>query len=117
MERKYDVEGSIAIAKFLKYGYPVLILVSLIIVYFLDVSKFLYYIPVGFLFIMSIHTIIAAYLFKDHYICFMQSMKHAVMDPAIKYDEFEIKKMKKEGIITGLIFFVLGIIFAVLIIV
>jgi hypothetical protein len=115
-QKQYDVEGAIALAKFLKFGYLILIIVSLLIVYILNISKYFLFIPVGFLFVMSLHILIATYFFKDHYICFMQSMKHAVMDPTIKYDKREIKAMKKDGFATGLITLVFSFIFTLLII-
>lgn len=115
-QKQYDVEGAIALAKFLKFGYLILIIVSLLIVYILNISKYYLFIPVGFLFVMSLHILIATYYFKNHYICFMQSMKHAVMDPTIKYDKREIKAMKKDGFATGLIILVFSFIFTLLII-
>lgn len=115
-QKQYDVEGAIALAKFLKFGYLILIFLSLFIVYFFNLSKYWFFIPIGFLFIMSIHILIATYFFKDHYICFMQSMKHAVMDPTIKYDKKEIRAMKKDGFATGLITLVFSLVFTFLII-
>ena len=115
-QKQYDGEGSIALAKFLKFGYLILIFVSLIIVYLLNLSKYFLFIPVGFLYIMSLHILIATYFFKDHYICFMQSMKHAVMDPTIKYDKKEFRAMKKDGFATGLITLVFSLVFTLLIV-
>lgn len=116
MEHKeYDVEGSIQLAYFLKYGYIVLLFVSFIIVYFLNVSKFYYFIPLGILLIDSIHHIVAAYLFRDHYVCYIQSMNHSVMDPTVKFDSREIKKMKKVGYSIGIISIVICFIFTIFI--
>ena len=109
--KKYDAEGSIQLAYFLKYGYLVLLFVSFIIVYFLNVSKLYYFILVGLLFIDSIHHFVAAYLFRDYYVCYVQSMNHSVMDPTIKYDVLEIRNMKKVGYGIGIIALVMGLIF------
>ena len=108
-QKKHDLEGSIQLAYFLKYGYIALIFISLIIVYFLNISKFYFFIPVGILVIDSTHHIVAAYLFGDHFICYMQSMSHSVMDPTIRYNIREIKKMKKDGYVIGFIQLVTGL--------
>ena len=105
-QKHYDVEGSIAAGWFLKYGYLILILLSAVVIFFLNISVYYYFLPVGFIFLMSLHTIIAAYLFQDHFICFSQLNHRYVMDPTIKYSNHEIKKMKKEAYIIGFLFLI-----------
>lgn len=114
-QKKFDVEGSIQFAYFLRYGYIALFFISLIIVSLLNISKFYYFITLSFLVLDSTHHIVASYLFSDHFICYMQSMRHSVMDPTIRYNEREIKKMKKDGYVLGIILLVFGLLFTAII--
>ena len=109
ISKTYNREASISRAYFLKYGYIGVIFVSSLILLLLGTDREFFLIPTGFIVLMSVHIILASHLFMDHYICLMQSMNHAVMDPTVRFDDLQKQRMTRTGYFIGGFFMLLSV--------
>ena len=97
-----------ALALFWRYGFIILWIGSFYFLFrtylFFSVSAVIY----------GIYTFIIALFGLEHFICGMQNAYHKKMTPYSQHPPAWIKKIKKEGIIIGVIFFIMGIILLIL---